>query len=141
MHAPLPLQVEGANSVVPLQVGPEHGKPAAWSWHAPAPLQLPVLPHGGIGAQSLWGSEVLPTGAQVPAPLTLQAWQVPQPAVEQQTPSVQKSSLKQSLVVEHCWPRRNLVPQRLDPVSQMSGDRHWPSPEHAAKQAVAPLHR
>ena len=80
--------------------------------------------------------------AQVPAlPVTLHDLQVPQELALQQTPSVQKSSLKQSLVAAQAWPRRSLVPQRLVPRSQMSGARQSASLAQAALQEVEPLHR
>jgi hypothetical protein len=57
-------------------------------WQAPL-THVPVLPQVPFGLQPPWGSR-LPsvTAAQVPRPLTLQAWQVPQLLALQQTPSV-----------------------------------------------------
>jgi hypothetical protein len=71
----------------------------AASWHAPAPLQRPVLPQGGFAAHKPCGSAVLiATFAQLPRlPVTLQAWQVPHEAVLQQTPSTQLLPVRQSL--------------------------------------------
>jgi len=43
-------------------------------------------------------------GAQTPVPLRLQAWQVPHPLVEQQTPSMQ-------LPPEHSWPVPQVAPR------------------------------
>ena len=58
--------------------------------HAPPPLQTPVLPHSLFGAQRPCGSPTPePTFAQVPKPFRLQAWQVEQLPVLQQTPSTQ----------------------------------------------------
>jgi hypothetical protein len=60
------------------------------SVHAPAPSHVPVNPqvvvppHWPAGA--VWPA---PMFAQVPAAFRLQDWQVPQEAVEQQTPSTQ----------------------------------------------------
>ncbi len=57
---------------------------------APKPLQLPVLPHVPLAPHWPDGAAVpAVNGAQLPVPLTLQAWQVPQGPVPQQTPSVQ----------------------------------------------------
>ena len=68
---------------------------------APPPLQVPVLPQGGLAAHRPCGSAApLATAAQVPSPLTLHARQVPHALVEQQTPSTQ-------LPLAHSWP----VPQ------------------------------
>jgi len=140
VHVPLPLQVEGVNRFVPLHVGPEHGKPAACFWHAPAPLQSPVLPHSGcdvVGQSPVLPLEVFGKLAQVPKlPGTLHALQAttgvllegPQNAALQQTPSVQKPD-KQSLFTEQPCPRRFWVPQ-VAPLAQRFGDRHWLSVEH-----------
>ena len=57
---------------------------------APAPLQVPVLPQVPLAPHWPLGA-VVPEGiaAQLPAPFTLQALQVPQGPLPQQTPSVQ----------------------------------------------------
>jgi hypothetical protein len=59
---------------------------------APAPLQVPVFPQGGLAGHWPDGAVVPEAIAvQVPsAPATLQALQVPQAPVPQQKPSVQK---------------------------------------------------
>jgi hypothetical protein len=144
VHVPLPLQVEGVNRFVPLHVCPEHAKPAICCWQAPAPLQSPVLPHGCdvlVGQSPLRPPEVFGKLAQVPKlPGTLHALQGttgvplegPQNAALQQTPSVQKFPVKQSLVVVQACPSRFLVPQSCVTGSQMFGARHWLSVEHAA---------
>ena len=77
--------------MVPLQDATPHGTPVAAWVHAPAPLQVPVLPHVPLAPQRPCGSvTVLATLVQVPGlPATLQARQVPQLAVLQQTPSTQ----------------------------------------------------
>jgi hypothetical protein len=67
------------------------GVVCACCWHAPF-THRPVLPHDPVFVQRPWGSTVapaVPTFEQVPRPFRLHAWQVEQPAVEQQTPSVQ----------------------------------------------------
>ena len=59
-------------------------------WHAPLPLQTPVLPQTLVVVAQLGGSAMPPgTFAQVPTVLTLQDWQAGQLEVVQQTPSVQ----------------------------------------------------
>jgi len=67
---------------------------------------LPSLPHGGVGVQRACGSVVpAATGVQVPAaPATLQARQVPQLPVVQQTPSTQKPP-SHSVPAAQAWPR------------------------------------
>lgn len=142
-HIPAPLQVDGASNVDPLHVAPAHWIPATCCWQAPRPLQDPVLPHGVAALVAHWpAGAVAPFGmlAQVPGlPGTLHDLQVPQEAAPQQTPSVQKFPVRQSLLAVQLWPRRLLVPQSWVVGSHISGARHWVSTEHAAKQAVAPL--
>jgi hypothetical protein len=76
---------------------------AAWV-QRPAPLQVPVFPQVVVTVQRLWGSVSPPvTLAQVPTPLMLQARQVPQALVEQQTPSTQ-------LPLAHSWAVPQVVP-------------------------------
>ena len=58
---------------------------------APLPLQVPVLPQVPLAPHWPLGAAVPDEiGAQLPDPLTLQALQVPQGPLPQQTPSVQK---------------------------------------------------
>ena len=105
---PLPEQKAGAVKVVPEQAGPLHiTELLAWV-QAPAPLQVPVLPQVPLAAQRACGSvTVLATLAQVPGlPATLQAMQVPQLAVLQQTPSTQ-------FPLPHSWFERQATPSDL----------------------------
>ena len=61
------------------------------SVQAPPPLQVPVLPQVPLARHWPLGAVVPdPMAAQLPAPFTLQALQVPQGPLPQQTPSVQK---------------------------------------------------
>ena len=71
-------------------------------------MQVPVLPQVPFEAQRACGSVVpLPTAAQLPAlPVTLQAWQVGQLGLPQQTPSTQ-------LPVEHSWLEKQATPLAL----------------------------
>ena len=77
--------------VVPLQEAAAQVTLVPACVQAPAPLQVPVLPQVPLAPQRACGSvTVLATLAQVPGLLpTLQAMQVPQLAVLQQTPSTQ----------------------------------------------------
>jgi hypothetical protein len=88
---PAPEQNGCAVKVVPEQVGVLHATEVLACWQAPAPLQAPVLPQVAPAGHCPAGA-VVPVGMneQLPIPLTLQAWQVPQGPVPQQTPSVQK---------------------------------------------------
>jgi hypothetical protein len=79
------VKVDPAQEAVPQET------PVDACWQAPAPLQAPVLPQGGLAAHRLWGSAT-PSGTlvQLPAlPETLHAWQVEQAVALQQTPSTQ----------------------------------------------------
>lgn len=121
-----------------------HDTVAAASWQAPAPLHMPVLPHGALALTvQRFIVSGLPVGTKVHRPAlvpTLHAWQSEQELVPQQTPSTQKLPVRQSLVAVQAWPRRFLLPQRLVCGSQMFGDTQSRSLEHAARQAVDPLH-
>lgn len=103
----VPEQCDTSVAVAPLQEGvPQLTLLAAWV-QAPDPLQVPVFPQGGLAVQRLCGSLRPPvTLAQVPLPLRLQAWQVPQALVEQQTPSMQ-------LPLPHSWSVPQAVPRPL----------------------------
>jgi hypothetical protein len=93
--AQVPVPVQNAAGVkaevVVLQAAAPHETVLAACVQAPAPLQAPVFPQVPLAAQRVCGSAVpLPTLAQVPAvAVRLQAWQVGQLAVPQQTPSTQ----------------------------------------------------
>jgi hypothetical protein len=72
----------------------------------PEPSQAPVLPQVLLTGQRAWGSVSPPvTLAQVPTPSRLQAWQVLQALVEQQTPSMQKATPAHSWLVPQAAPR------------------------------------
>ena len=94
VHALTPSQCDAG-----CKVDPEHEAPAphdaltAGFWQAPAPLQAPVLPHGGAAGHCPAGA-VVPAGmlVHVPAvPDRLQDSHVPHVPALQQTPSVQNS--------------------------------------------------
>jgi len=78
---------------VSAQVACEHVVPLGYFWQPPAPSHLPFAPHAAapLSMQTPLGSaEPAASGEQVPAlPATLQAWQEPQVALPQQTPSTQ----------------------------------------------------
>jgi hypothetical protein len=140
-QAPVPLHRDVGVYVDPLQDCIPHETEVAASWQAPAPLQAPVFPQGGIGVQRFIVS-CAPAGMFVQLPAlapTLHALQSAQELVLQQTPSTQKFPVRHSLVAVHAWPRRLSRPQRLVWRSQMFGGRQSPSLEHAARQAVEPL--
>jgi hypothetical protein len=143
-QAPPPVQCETGVNVVPEHEAVPQLTPALACSQEPAPSQLPVLPQGGWGVQRVCGSASPDaTFAHVPAlPTMLQAWQVPHDEVPQQTPSTQKSPVRQSIVTAHGWPRRFLSPHRFVLGSQMLGARQSASTVQVALQAafVAPLH-
>jgi hypothetical protein len=136
-QVPLPVQCETGVKVEPEHEAAPQLTPALACWQAPAPSQLPVLPQGAWGAQRACGSaSPCRTFEHVPAlPVTLHAWQVPHVDAPQQTPSTQKSPVRQSVVATHGWPSRFLLPQRFVFGSQMSGARQSASTVQAALQA------
>ena len=84
MQVPLPVQVDAGCKVVPLHesASPHPTDAAAWV-QAPAPLQVPVLPQGGLEAHWLPGATA-PAAidphvpGMFPVVVRLQALQVPQ---------------------------------------------------------------
>jgi hypothetical protein len=107
-QVPLPEQNALGVKVVPLQEAAPQPTLVAVCVQAPPPLQVPVLPQVPLAAQRLCGSvTVLATLAQVPAlPVMLQAWQVGQLTVPQQTPSTQ-------FPLSHSWLDRQATPPAL----------------------------
>jgi hypothetical protein len=114
-QAPLPEQNAVGVKVVPLQLIAPQVTLVEACVQAPLPLQVPVLPQVPLAPHCPDGA-VVPDGiaAQLPMPLTLQAWQVPQGPEPQQTPSVQKP-LMHWLAVLQVWPF-GLSAQLLVPV-------------------------
>jgi hypothetical protein len=109
----LPSQAPtGRKSVESVQVALPQLVPTPALAHSPLPSHVPLLPQGGLlVAQPPCGS-MLPaaTGWQDPGlPVRLQTWQLPQLALEQQTPSTQLP-LSHSVPAAQSWPRR-LRPQ------------------------------
>jgi hypothetical protein len=105
---PVPEQVTGAVYVDPVQDAAPHEVDEAACVQAPAPLQVPVLPQVVPVGQPPWRSPP-PAGmfAHVPAlPVTLQAWQVGQLGLPQQTPSTQ-------LPLVHSLPPPQVAPAAL----------------------------
>jgi hypothetical protein len=140
-QAPAPLQCESGVYVEPVHDSVPHDTVVAASWQPPAPLQNPVLPHGGLAAQRLLGSG-LPSGtsAQFPAlPGTLHDAHSEQALLPQHAPSTQNRPVKHSLVAAQGWPERFRLPQRFVFGSQMVGGTQSASRVHAARHAVAPL--
>ena len=95
LHMPVPVQVDAGCSIDPVQDRPRpHDTEAAACVQPLAPLQVPVLPQGGLAAHWPAGAAVpAASGVQVPGDDPLQVWQVPQlvlPAGRlQQKPSTQ----------------------------------------------------
>jgi hypothetical protein len=86
---PVPVQCDTGDNVDPVQVVLPHATLLAACAHPPAPSQMPVFPHGGVGVHA--ASELpAPSLAQLPRlPITLQDWHVGQLPTPQQMPSVQ----------------------------------------------------
>jgi hypothetical protein len=93
--------------VEPVQLAVPQLPPATALLQAPAPLQVPSNPQGGLGAQRACGS-ALPAGTgwhDPAAPVRLQTWQLPQLEEKQQTPSTQ-FPLWHSVPAPQIWPNR-----------------------------------
>ena len=104
-QAPIGLAVDD-----PVQLAVPQLVPSTPLRQAPLPSQVPSGPHGGLLATQAPCRSVLPagTGWQEPVPPRLHTWQVPQLAVEQQTPSTQ-------LPLPHSAPPAQICPRRLSP--------------------------
>jgi hypothetical protein len=121
LQTPAPLQNDGGWYIVPLHdTAVPQVTVSGCCVHPPPPLQTPVLPHSPFGAQ-LPGSLIpAPTFEQVPTPFRLQAWQVEQPLVMQQTPSMQ-------LPLLHWLPPLQLMPSPRFAVQLPPGPvQKWP---------------
>jgi hypothetical protein len=143
LQVPVPVHVDAGCRVVPLQESARpHGIDAAAGVQPPAPLQVPVLPQGGLAVHWPAGADVpAARGVQVPG-VALQVWQVPQlvlPAgMPQQKPSMQ-------LPLMHWFAAVHAVPFGLsaqlrfggDPW-QVYGDTHCESIEQVLRQVVPP---
>lgn len=135
----------GAQSV--MEVQPTVQAPLAQAWGAQvteapatqAPVASQVEAPTAIAlcpAVQVPGPQVVPTatGAQVPAlPLRLQAWQVPQAALEQQTPSVH-SPLWHSRLVLQAAPSAFKVASTQTPSRQTPPVAQSPLAAHTVRQ-------
>ena len=137
-QVPVPVQCETGVKVEPEHEAAPHETLVLPCSHAPAPLQLPVLPQGAAGGQPPCGSAA-PAATFAHEPVA-QVWQLAHAEDAQHTPSTQKLPVRQSLVAMHVWPRRRLLPHRFVCGSQMSGARQSASTVHAALHAEMPLH-
>jgi hypothetical protein len=118
----------------------EQAVPSAYFWQPPAPSHLPFVPQLAwpSSAQKADGAAVpAATGAHVPLPLMLQAWQAGQSDEPQHTPSTQ-------LPLMHWLPAVHARPfffsaQLLVVVPwQVKGATQSASPVHTTLQAPAP---
>ncbi len=108
---PAPSQAPIGLAVAPVQLAVPQLVPSAPLRQAPLPSQVPSNPQGGLVAVQAPCGSVLPAGTiwQEPGfPPRLQTWQVPQLAVEQQTPSTQ-------FALPHSVPEAQIWPSRLSP--------------------------
>ena len=143
LHVPVPVQVEAGWSVVPLQDRARpHDTEAAACVQPPEPLQVPVLPQGGLAAHCPDGAAVpAASGVHVPG-VALQVWQVPQlvlPAgMPQQKPSMQLP-LMHWLAAVHAVPFGFSAQLRFggDPW-QVYGDTQCESIAQVLRQVVPP---
>ena len=134
MQVPAPSHAPTGVDIDPLQEAAPQAVPAAIIPQAPVPLQVPLVPQGGLGWQRPCGSAApAGTGVQAPAlPVTLQDRQFVQLGDEQQTPSTQLP-LSHSAAAAQIWPRR-FFPH--EPSLQTLPFAQSPLPVHAARQAV-----
>lgn len=138
-QVPEPSQA-GAGLRVPLvQDAVPQLVPATVLRQAPAPLQVPSLPHGGAAVQRASAPPLL-MGAQVPLAwpvfALLHAMHVPQVPL-QQTPSTQEPEAQLAFVV-HAWPRseRQALLEQTLPVPQVTP--HAPQFGFALKSVQVP---
>lgn len=126
-HLPVPLQVEVPTRipVLPgLQAGAAQIVPDAYEGQWPAPSQTPVVPQLALpmSVQRPLGSGPAGSGEQVPSlPVTLQALQAVQAALEQQTPSVHMPLRQLALLAQAAPSGSRLVqmpPWQVVPVTQ-----------------------
>jgi len=106
LHVPVPLQVDAACSCAVEQLAARQTVPATHLRQAPAPSQVPSLPHdeAADAEQSLRGLVPGSANLHVPTlPVALHVWQVLLQAVSQQTPSTQ-------LPLEQSPPTLHIVP-------------------------------
>src|SRR5579863_6484961 len=105
----------------------------------PLPSQVPLFPQLPLAAQPPCGSIAPPaTGVQEPAlPETLQAWQVGQLGLPQQTPSTQLP-LAHSLPAAQIWPGR-LRPQ-VPALQTLPGAQSVLLAQTATQAVLAELH-
>jgi hypothetical protein len=104
-QVPVPEQDAACTNSEPEQVAPAQPVLLETCAQLPAPSHRPLLPQVPFGAHwPLGAGDPVAIGAQVPVPVMLQAWQLPQPLVEQQTPSMQ-------LPLPHSWPVPQVAPR------------------------------
>jgi hypothetical protein len=104
-QAPPPVHEAVGVKVVPLQLAAPQVTAVEACWQPPMPLQAPVLPQTPFEAHCPAGAAApAEIEAQLPRPLMLQAWQVPQGPEPQQTPSVQKPLMHWLPLPVHAWP-------------------------------------
>jgi hypothetical protein len=142
MHIPAPLHVDAAaRFCLPLQAAGAHVVPAAYSAQAPAPLQVPFVPHveAAVTAHMPRGSDPpAGTGAHVPIePATEHEKQLGQPAVPQHTCPTQ-CALAHCASAVHDAPFGFRLAQL--PATHDEPDTQSPSPAQAVRHAPPAPH-
>ena len=105
-QVPLPSQRPANVNDEPLHPALEQMTLVTYFSQAPAPSQLPSVPHvaAPVSVQSCRGSVPTSAGMQVPTwPTAAQVWQIPEQSIAQQKPSAQKPD-RQSDAVVQAWP-------------------------------------
>jgi hypothetical protein len=153
---PLPLQLRAGVKATPTHVAGAHVAPAAYSRQAPAPSQVPSVPHASTPLSGHCASGSAPAGTsvqvpsvpasaherQVPVQLELQhtpCWHKPEahsvPALHvspsgrfEHWPPLQTLGAAQSALVEHAVRHRPFVPQLYGAHAIAAGVWHTPAP-------------
>lgn len=139
----VPLHVEAGTMEAPMHVAALHWVVLPFLAQAPPDAHAPVLPHIPAAAAGHNGSTVpAVTEVQLPIdPARLQAWQAPEQALLQHTPSTQFAAVDtQSVEVLHiapcaCWvPHTCMTVLQTTPVAQsalvLQLVRHWVASRH-----------
>ena len=140
LQAPPPLQNDCGWNVAPVHdTAAPHETVVAACVQPLAPLQVPVLPQGGVAVHWPVGAGVpAASGVQLPGVAPLHVWQVPHIALPQQTVSMQLPLMHWFAAV-HGWPLGLSAQLRLGAVPwQVNGDRQCEAIAQLVRQVSPP---
>jgi hypothetical protein len=117
-QTPAPSHARADVNVEPLQLAAAHEVPMTYLRHAPAPLQVPSLPHvvaAAIGhCDATSGGWPVGIGEQVPTlPASVHDMQVPLHTLLQQTLSMQKPDAQSEFSPDEHAPPTGIFPQLI----------------------------